>query len=688
LHHITKSKISSVDNYIQTAEITDLMLAVGKIKKGESIYNPFAGLASFGVVAEKENLYIGQEISKRAWALGQLRLMAFDRLNARYLCEDSINNWPDNSRKFDIIITSPPLNLDLRSKYIKGEFINTYRTAEQFVIEQSLNNLKKDGKLIVCVSSGFLNRSHGEEHIITHLIENDLLETIIPFQKHSSMIYAVLVVNKNKKNTGKVAMYNTAKFVQKKNDWETEFNFNQLIDFIEENKEDNEVIKLVDNDEIRKNDFILNVPRYFQHRIDGIRLGEIICLIKGERINTPLIGKLIRTRDLKERDIDFSIDLSKVEETELNRSVVNKISESCLLLATRWKSLKPSFFYYSGAPLFKSNDIQAFKIDESKVDLAYLINELSAEYVVKQLDAVRMGAVIPYVRITDLLEVRIKLPSLKEQKAKVQGINQLANKIKELQIERNALAHGIRNKQFDEFASLKHTLGTPRQNILGWSKNLSKFFEKENEAVAMLNKNFKELFGLRIEEAISEINRDINFISEVLEKGEKGLVLTNYPLTFVSLKALNEVVSSISDNGWKFSLKKEILNNEELDSRGLEINLTLFRALMDNILTNANKYGFKEKKEGNLVQIELIENGGYIIIEVSNNGLPFPKNFDREKFITKYSTADSLNGTGLGGYDIDRIATYFDNSNWELILNKDMIYRVIFRFRFPIKLTF
>ena len=73
-------------------------------------------------------------------------------------------------------------------------------------------------------------------------------------------------------------------------------------------------------------------------------------------------------------------------------------------------------------------------------------------------------------------------------------------------------------------------------------------------------------------------------------------------------------------------------------------------------------------------------------MDVRNNGLPFPKNFDREKFITKYSTADNTNGSGLGGYDINRIATYFENENWELSLNNDPLYPVIFRFSFPIKL--
>ena len=69
-----------------------------------------------------------------------------------------------------------------------------------------------------------------------------------------------------------------------------------------------------------------------------------------------------------------------------------------------------------------------------------------------------------------------------------------------------------------------------------------------------------------------------------------------------------------------------------------------------------------------------------------NNGKPFPKNFDREKFITKYSTADSDSGTGLGGYDIHRIASEFNNPDWELMLDADPIYPVKFKFKFPIKL--
>ena len=93
-----------------------------------------------------------------------------------------------------------------------------------------------------------------------------------------------------------------------------------------------------------------------------------------------------------------------------------------------------------------------------------------------------------------------------------------------------------------------------------------------------------------------------------------------------------------------------------------------------------------KRETGNEVVVELTEVDDILSMEVKNNGKPFPKNFDREKFITKYSTADSAAGTGLGGYDIHRIAMHFSNPDWELSLNEDPIYPVKFKFQFPIKL--
>jgi type I restriction enzyme M protein len=658
LHHITKSKITSVENHIQSAEITDLMIAIGKIKKGDSIYNPFAGLASFGVVSKNENLYLGQEVNKRAWALGQLRLIAFDKFNTHYLCQDSLNNWPDHSHKFDLIISSPPINLDLRSKYIKGQFIHTYKTAEQFVIEQSLHNLKKDGKLIICVTSGFLNRSHGEEHIITHLVENDLLEMIIPFQKHASMLYAILVINKNKKNSGKVAMYNTSKFIQKKNEWETEFNFNQLINFIKDNKQDDEVLKFVENDEIKKNDCILNVPRYFKKNIDGIRLGDVLEKINGQRASDTQTGKLIRTRDLKDRDIDLSIDLSKVEEIQFNRSDIQRISESCLLLASRWKSLKPTFFNYTDTSIYKGNDILAFRIDESKVDLSYLINELSADYVVKQLDSVRMGSVIPYLRISDLLDIKLKLPSLIEQKAKALGAFSAYkdSRIKESKLEDEI--NSIRENFNEELREKQHCIRQHLKNVVDSIAVINSFMAKQNGTINIndvINPNRNVTVAQRFEamgNSIRSLSLEIDNLTndELYDKPE--LVGIRDILSQCILEFGDTLGFSIQENFDEGALDEYGDNNPKVS-----VSKRSFKELFNNIIMNASKHGFTEKRKY-LININVTIKEGKLNVSFLNNGKPFVKGIAKQLGV-KGKKAGINAGSGIGVWKVFEIAKHY-----------------------------
>jgi type I restriction enzyme M protein len=201
-----------------------------------------------------------------------------------------------------------------------------------------------------------------------------------------------------------------------------------------------------------------------------------------------------------------------------------------------------------------------------------------------------------------------------------------------------------------------------------------------------LNKAFSEFYDIDINSALKEIKRDINFITDVLEKGENGLVLSEYEKQIISLSDINNIIRELSNNGFNFILRKSLLEADELEERGIYANKTLFKTLLDNILTNANKYAFDKKSTGNEVVIDLTEIDDFLSMEIRNNGKPFPKNFNREKFIAKYSTADASNGSGLGGYDIHRIASDFNNPDWILSLNEDPFFLVKFIFQFPIKL--
>ncbi|MCX6265752.1 MAG: N-6 DNA methylase [Bacteroidetes bacterium] len=688
LYRIAKSQSRFGGEFLQPSELTRFICCLADLSERSTIFNPFAGVASFGVFLEKGQFYFGQEINFKTWAIGTLRILAYNRSNScQFVKDDSILNWPDNNQKFDFILSNPPYGLRLSNNY--RDMFPDYTTAEQFLIEKGISSLSSEGKLIAVLPNGFLFKSGREQQLRVHLVEADLIEAIISlpggYVLNTGVPLIILLLNKAKANPGLVKFIDARKFFDSKGAGEMILDYRALYSEVKSELE-SDSLRMVTTRKIRDFEFNLNVPRYFQKRFKGVKLSKILEYIRGKRASNIEFGKLIRIRNLKDDKFEYYLDENSVENSELNRPYFRLIDETCLLLSIRWRILKPTIFKFEGTPILLSNDILAFKVNESLVNVSYLINELHSNYVQEQLESYRLGEPIPYIRRNDLLEIKVKLPSLKEQTAKVEGLEELSNNIKSLQQERNALAHGSSSLRFDEFASLKHTLGRPRQNILDWSDNLLHFLGNRTAEFQKLNMAFEKFYEIDIISALNEIKRDVNFMSEILEKGENGLIVNEYPLQLVSLSDINALTNHLTHDRFNFKLTRLPIKGEKLKERGIECNPTLLKTLIDNILTNANKHAFSNKDTANEVLIELIVIEDLLILEIKNNGQPFPKHFDKEKFISKYTTVNPVAGSGLGGYDINRIAEYFNNPGWELILNDDPIYPVKFKFHFQIKL--
>jgi type I restriction enzyme M protein len=671
---------------LQPFELTQFILDISEIHGDERIYNPFAGLASFGVFLDKGQRYFGQEFSASTWAIGKLRLMAYGHHNQfEYKRDDSITNWPEHEQ-FDLIVSNPPMGMKLNQMY-RFDYPE-YKTLEPFLIERGISSLNVSGKLITVLPLGFLFRNGHEQYIRERIVEEDLLDTVISMPsgllKYTSIPFCIIVLNKAKKRSGVVRFIDAQKHTSTENSRDKRLNVEALVELIRSNVE-NESLRLVDNGLIREYDYNLNVPRYFAKEYNGTLLHNICDFFRGNRVIGEEKGKLIRIRDLKDDKVDNRLNVYELDIVDIPRSA-KRIEESCLLVASRWKTLKPTYFKYEGEPIYVPTDIFSLRINEENINVYYLINELLSEYVGDQLNAFRLGGAVPSIRKDDLLNVKINVLSLEEQNAKVKGLFELSSQIKMLQEERNALAHGVKSGQFNEFASLKHSIGAPRQNILSNAKSLIRFFERnQSNAFIEVNQAFKDAYEIDIIEVFKQVKEDINHISVILEKGEKGLILEDYPNELISLKEINAFIRGISENGYNFHLLKNYITNFELKQNGVECNITLLRVLLDNILKNAHKYGFKENTSSNEVVIDLQIIDDFLELTIKNNGLPFPKNFTKDKFISKYSTAQTEKGTGIGGYDINRIATYFGDTNWILNLDSSDIYPVTFKFSFVIK---
>src|SRR5690606_22096294 len=287
IYRISQSQGRYAGEFIQPLELTRFMCGLADLKKDAKVFNPFAGLASFAVYVNQGHHYFGQELNQKAWALGALRMMAYERLNnSRYVCDDSILHWPAQSEKFDLILSTPPFGMRLGHQYRDIE--PDLRTIEQFLFEKGVQSLKQNGKLIALLPQGFLFRGMQEQRLREYLVEKDLIDTIISLPGglllNTGIPLIILVLAKAKELPGRVKFVDAKKFVIEKGPREkvlNDYGLNSLIN----DKEDQNGVRIVYNEQIRDNDYNLSVPRYFKKQIEGAKLGDILSLVRGQRGN-------------------------------------------------------------------------------------------------------------------------------------------------------------------------------------------------------------------------------------------------------------------------------------------------------------------------------------------------------------------------------------------------------------------
>ena len=101
--------------------------------------------------------------------------------------------------------------------------------------------------------------------------------------------------------------------------------------------------------------------------------------------------------------------------------------------------------------------------------------------------------------------------------------------------------------------------------------------------------------------------------------------MSEYDTNTISLYDINSLVNEISNNGFNFKVKKLLLKSEKLKDRGILANEILFKTLLDNILTNANKYAFSKQESGNEVIVELTEVDDILSMEIK-----IPKSLNKD----------------------------------------------------------
>jgi len=712
------------------------------------VFNPFAGLGSLSPIANG-CYYEGQEIHPATWALGKLRLKwkFMSENSPSYMLKDSIKDWsiPDPENMYDIVISNPPFGMKVNSFYLGQNRTSKKISAEEYVIERGLDSIRENGSVLCVASVGLLFRGGSEAEMRKRLVENNQLDTILYFPNgllnHTGIPFCLVIVSRKRNSTETIRMIDASKFVITSGG-------NKILDseaLMENlnNVDSNDSIRLVGLDEIRENDYNLNVPRYFIYKVEGVKLQEFTSIISGSNadiksaikkakvgllgagvgagltslvggigvaiaglglpLSLPAIavsslvasyliknkGKIVKISNLKNDRFEYKLDLNEISITDIPKTH-KIISESCILLSNIVGKIKLSYFEYIDEPIFIDQNITAFRINESVVRLDYLINEFHSDNVLEQVKAFSTGSVISTISTKDILNIKIALPSLKEQEAKVQGAKTtyLQSIGRELRLKKELF--GLKEETDRNFKSVLHTmrqyLNALKTNVGGTSLFIEKFGNQGVNLNTIYSKNLNQTFG----EHLTSLEGTITSMSKLLDSYENND--TSSKPEILKLESLVQEAQNRFKNPIKFKFEKVYIDHNAFSNelgyldQFIEINKEDFLKVFSNIIFNAVDHGFINEKENYSIRTAIF-NGSEkdeFILEISNNGSPLPENFTYKDLITRGEKSTSSKGSGTGGSDIKSILSKY-NAYFELISDVNNEFPVKYILHFPKK---
>ena len=326
-----------------------------KEQKGQfHVYDPTMGSGSLLLTVQKELPngeaegsvdFYGQELNTTTYNLARMNLMMhgvnYRNMNLRRA--DTLDaDWPFAEKdgiqiplKFDAVVANPPYsqNWDIKSidrekdTRFKGYGVAPASKADYAFVLHGLYHLAKTGTMAIVLPHGVLFRGASEGKIRKNIIDENLLDAVIGLPAnlfYGTSIPTCVLVFKGREARGE---NKDILFVDASNDFEKGKNQNKLspsnidkiIEAIRERKSIEKYAHVASLNEIKENDYNLNIPRY----VDTFEEEEVIALDevarelqdvkedieKSTQDLFAMVGSLIGTTDEAKDELDKFISL-------------------------------------------------------------------------------------------------------------------------------------------------------------------------------------------------------------------------------------------------------------------------------------------------------------------------------------------------------------------------------------------
>lgn len=279
-------------------KVVELLVRLLKPEEGMRVYDPTCG--SGGMLIQSVDYVkkqggnpqsislFGQEKNLNTWAISKMNMLLHDLPDHRIEKGDTIRN-PKLTEEgdimlFDRVIANPPFSLknwgreeaeaDIYGRFQYG--LPPKNAGDYAFVQHMVASLNSKGMAGVVMPHGVLFRGGAEGRIRQGLLENDLLEAIIGLP--SNLFYgtgipaSILIFNRDKKEAskGKVLIVAAEEEYQEGKNQNTlrEEDVEKIVSAFEKYEDMEKYARVVTLDEIKENDYNLNISRYIDKSVE------------------------------------------------------------------------------------------------------------------------------------------------------------------------------------------------------------------------------------------------------------------------------------------------------------------------------------------------------------------------------------------------------------------------------------
>lgn len=296
-------------------QVSELIARLVKPKKGDRICDPACGSGSLLIkvgnrIGSDNYMLAGQESNGSTWALCKMNMFLHEVDSARIEWCDTLTNprliEDDELMRFNIVVANPPFSLDKWGA--ETAETDQYRRFWRGIPPKSRGDyafishmveiaLESEGKVGVVVPHGVLFRGGSEGLIRQKFLEDNIIEAVIGLPANlfygTGIPAAILLFNKGKKTKDVL-------FIDASREYDDGSTQNKLrpqdIDKICKSFESFKTVEKyayrATLDEIRENDFNLNIPRY----VDTFEEEEQVDIKAVQKEISEIEAELAKTR--------------------------------------------------------------------------------------------------------------------------------------------------------------------------------------------------------------------------------------------------------------------------------------------------------------------------------------------------------------------------------------------------------